>query len=392
MLNINTDMNGKGVVFVQPFSLHAHAGGARIMRSLLKDAPVPWVSIFTSPLLSLNAEEEEIHLPIRPSFGRIENTRVAKFLYFFEVLFSLKFKYKLFNLCKQINPVAMHGIAHGMDFWFAYEVAKKLKIPFYLSIHDDIKGIYKGKPGFNKAISRAGVAWREAKECFVISREMGEEYSIRYGRRDYRIVTDGVSFVPDAPVSRPANRLKVYFMGVTHFGYRKNFDALIAALNKVKVLKPEYQISFTCRGKFIGSSVNGVSVEILPWAGDEVITNDIQQADVLYLPLSFQKEYDLLAKYSLPTKMVTYLASGIPILFHGPEDTAVFRLLKDNQAGIIVDSLDTDRIVKALLEAKTASEKVVISALNKAREEFLISDVRDRFWSAFKPYLLSATN
>ncbi len=38
------------------------------------------------------------------------------------------------------------------------------------------------------------------------------------------------------------------------------------------------------------------------------------------------------ARYSLSTKMVTYAGSGVPILYHGPADSAAYELLNKNNA------------------------------------------------------------
>ena len=61
------------VVFTQPFSLVSAGGGPRILRSLLKDAPVPTLAVCTAP--PSQCHDSELQVPLRPNFGRIERTR-----------------------------------------------------------------------------------------------------------------------------------------------------------------------------------------------------------------------------------------------------------------------------------------------------------------------------
>jgi hypothetical protein len=68
----------RGIVFTQPFSVTSTTGGGggRILRSLLRNAPMPALCICTSPEIPKPKSPDEIHLPIRPFFGRIEHTRL----------------------------------------------------------------------------------------------------------------------------------------------------------------------------------------------------------------------------------------------------------------------------------------------------------------------------
>ena len=70
------EKKAKPVVFVQPFSLGSAGGGARILRALIEQAPLAVQSICSSPEKP-KAWRDEVHLPSRPSWGRIEYSRLA---------------------------------------------------------------------------------------------------------------------------------------------------------------------------------------------------------------------------------------------------------------------------------------------------------------------------
>ena len=64
------------------------------------------------------------------------------------------------------------------------------------------------------------------------------------------------------------------------------------------------------------------------------IERDLENADLLYMPIPFGKEHENFARYSVSTKMVTYAGTGIPILYHGPTNSAAFGILGGNKAAI----------------------------------------------------------
>jgi hypothetical protein len=109
--------------------------------------------------------------------------------------------------------------------------------------------------------------------------------------------------------------------------------------------------------------------------------------DFLYLPLPFGEKYQSFSRYSLSTKMVTYLGSGLPIIYHGPEDAAAGKLLSNANAGIFLTSLDPNLISKALYDLDRSLEKLVENALNLAKSQFMLSDVQSRFWTILNSHI-----
>jgi hypothetical protein len=228
-----------------------------------------------------------------------------------------------------------------------------------------------GHPLKGQMVAALGKAWRSAKGIFVISDEIGQEYSRRYGAREYQIVTDGLTYVAEAPQSRPSRSLRVYFMGLFHPGYRANLRAVLDALKIVRSQHPDWDISVTSRSGYILCSVNTDASEV---------ETDLLSADLLYQPLPFEAELANFGRFSMSTKMVTYLGSGLPILYHGPEDAAAFKLLTGHRAAIMCTTLDAETIAKQLVEAASNREIIVNNALALARARFMLADQQRRFW------------
>ena len=225
------------IAFVQPFPLDGHGGGARILRSLLEEAPCPYLGVCTAPSLSAPLRDGvEVHVPRRPAFGRLDATRLYRQFDRLETLLSGSFKERLARVFEAHGVTAVHAIPHGLDFWHAFEVAEQLGLPYVLNVHDDLPYNLAGVPYLPLAMERLGHVWRHAHARVVISEAMGEEYNRRYGTRPYVVVTDGLRTV--APHPRRPEGLRVYFMGSIHLSYEANFDALFRALSLVREKDP----------------------------------------------------------------------------------------------------------------------------------------------------------
>ena len=379
-----SDRAGK-ILFVQPFSLGASGGGGgRILRALLEHAPMPWHSVCCSPRKP-RKWPNETHLPTRPSWGKVETSRLAKFPKMTMSIFARRFRRRLKSLCQQSNARAIHTVPHsGLDFVHAHTVARELALPFFISLHDDLAytTARELRPSVREPAMRK--AWLNADARFVISDALGQEYSRRYGAREYQVVTDGVKALPSVRRGSPSQRLRVYFMGLFHLTYEPNLRALLEALVLFEREHPGATFEVTCRCEYIRPHVwkDLKPVRVLPFADEAQIARDMQDADLLYMPMPFGQKHENFTRYSVSTKMVTYVGSGVPIIYHGPSASAAFELLQRNKAAIFLTTLDPKEIARLLAQVTdTVRDNVVGNALALAGREFMIADQTRKFWN-----------
>jgi len=378
------------IVFTHPFGLQSPSGGSRIMRALLKEAPFSFISVATSPhnppATNLG---REIHLPLRPGFGRIERTRLAGLADSIAPLFAKRFARQLEAICRRTETIAIHSIAHGgLDFYTGLLVARKLSVPYFLQVHDDF--IFSARGVRSEATAHTAVqhAWTEAAARFVVCRVLGEEYSRRYGQRDYTVITDGVERIASAPRQRSATDLRIYFMGLFHLDYEPNLKVLLNALARLNEEKIAGEISITLRcGGLRPGLLDGYEkfVRVLPFASEAIVQSDMEQADLLYLPLPFETKYESFVRFSLSTKMVTYLGSGIPILYHGPGNSAVHQLLAAHNAALLCTQPASEDLLPMLnryVNNRESGSEIVRNALALARSDFRLDQIKTRFWNA----------
>jgi hypothetical protein len=334
---------------------------------------------------------EEIHIPSRPYLGRIERTRFAWIANAVEGLFAKQFERKIEEACLRRGATAIHSVSHGATFMRGYRVARRLRIPYFLSLHDDLGYLLEGHPRRWELVEALGEVWCGADARFAISDELGKDCSARYGERVYHLVTDGLESLSEAR-QVPDQGLHIYFMGLFHVTYEDNLRALLHGLRLFGEMFPTVATTVTCRCGTIRPEALGraLNVRILPFGSEADVQSDLQKANLLYLPLPFQPEAQAFARFSLSTKMITYLGSGIQTLYHGPADAAACRLLRDNNAAWIVNSLDGAELKVILQQAFSDANRRAESVRNGmalARRRFMLRDQRERFWTPIQQRL-----
>lgn len=373
------------VVSVQAFGITAPGGGPRILRALFDDAPLPVVSVCTTTSPPPPADPfAELWRPARPAFGRLEATRAGGPLGTLETVLAGRLERQIAAACREHGATAVHAVAHASDFWPALRAAERAGLPFVLTVHDDPRYVLRSRPELALVLRRLGDAWRRADRRFVIGALLGEEYCARYGEAEYSVVTDGLADEDIAAEPVRPGGLRVYFAGLFHRAYTDNvrpFAAGLAEAGAARGVAPGLRLRCGVLPAELDAAELGATV--MPFGPEEVVARDIAAADFVYMPLPFGAEYRDFFRFSLSTKMVTYLGCGRPIVYHGPAEGAAYEILARHDAAIFVHSLEPDAIRDALVAGAERSRDIAANALALARRDFRIADQRERFWSAF---------
>lgn len=370
------------IAFVQHFGLDSGGGGPKIYRGLLPGLNEPFFSICTHvgtpPPTSIATE---LSIAPRPYFGRLERTRFSPWLRYMLPCFEQQFRQQLIDALEQFGATKVHALAHELDFWQALQAARHLNLPYYLTVHDHILEVQRKRQ--QVALAMMQEAWQAARAVAVICDPLGEDYCRRFGKRDYVVITDGCATVAEKPLPVRSDRVSVYFMGLVHGDYSANFKAISEAISMMQASDSALSPSLTIRGTMEKKLLPGTQATYLPWGDDEAIKKDMSTADLLYLPLPFQKELENFPRFSLSTKMVTYLASGVPILYHGPRYAAAAKLLEEHDAAIIVDTLNPDAITKIIKDSVHRRHVIAENGLRLAVKDFSLAENRRRFAELF---------
>jgi hypothetical protein len=128
-----------------------------------------------------------------------------------------------------------------------------------------------------------------------------------------------------------------------------------------------------------------MNIEYLGWRSQKETIEIFENSDLLYCPYWFDPNFEMESKLSFPSKLSSYLASGRPVLFHGPDYSSPGRFLKENQAAALCFSLDANLLKVTIEKFILDDEYYEAICVNgrKAFDNFLSMDCMEKNFREF---------
>lgn len=225
---------------------------------------------------------------------------------------------------------------------------------------------------------------QRANVRFAVSREMAAHYEESFGK-SWVVVHNGVR-ARSLPETNGSSKPRQVLLAGDVNVFR--FDAVIAFAEAIERhnRRSGAAIEFTVMGEVAEqhrSSLSGL-VKMLGRRSHSECLDAMKAADLLYLPLAFDKKSARISRYSLPTKLPEYLATGKSVFFHAPQESAVFRVaerydLTPRLATIEPAALDAFVETWANGNGAHCPDK----AMRALQEEFDIDTLAAQFQAAF---------
>lgn len=285
---------------------------------------------------------------------------VTNYLGIYPFLDRIRVTEQLIRWIKEFNPDYIYSQLSNRELIkFVGDLNVQLKIPIVIHIMDDWpltlnkKGILKNY--WDKKI------YKELKNLldkatyrFAISKAMAEEYSIRYSG-EWKVFHNCIdiniwSKEHKIDYKLKQNILKVLYTGRIGIANSDQIQIMAkyfsTAIEKDRlefhIYTPNFDSPTAIRLKDFKNTFVHKPVEY------KEIPGLLKLYDLLYLPLDFSYEGRKFSKFSMPTKIIEYMISSVPILVHSPEDSAVFRYAKELDFAYLLPSNDFDDVEKLL--------------------------------------------
>jgi hypothetical protein len=116
----------------------------------------------------------------------------------------------------------------------------------------------------------------------------------------------------------------------------------------------------------MGLDISCVDCQFIP---KDQLKETILDADVLYLALGFDTEVQKEVEVVLPTRLMDYLPSGIPIIAHGPANTWTLKEAKRRSWAHWINTLDADELFESISTflSKTNHEELISMAIKESQ-------------------------
>jgi len=252
---------------------------------------------------------------------------------------------KLVEPLRAFGCAAVVGIGHGYGWWPAWLVARTLKVPFHLIVHDHWKNFLTIRPELHQhAERRFQTAYRGAASRLLISPGMVQRYQANYGMAG-TLLYPSRRYGSIDPLEISNQRSSRDAFVIAYAGGLSSWSklALIDLAHAVAPLGTQVRIHQTIRLEELESlGLKTANVCIVPFQSAESLQRDlVANSDVLFLPMSFAPEDRDNVELCFPSKLVDYTATGLPLLIRAPVyGTAVKWALENPGVGEIVNTPD----------------------------------------------------
>lgn len=284
------------------------------------------------------------------------------------------------RLIRREKIQAIFAVQWGHFYAAAYLMHKLTKCPLYFYAMDDHEGRHASRalePPVYAALM--GPSMRAARRVWSVSEGMRENLLRRFGKDSSLLLptADVSEFEKYAPQLAPATSgLQIAYTGAV---YGMQLDALA---NLVRIVDsgfaprsgdPSAQLTL-----YTSASASYLAKIGLPIGShvrlDEVkhthMPQALAKAHIAFLPMSFDPEMKHVVSTSIPSKISEYLASGVPILAHGPAYCSAVRYCREFDCALVVDQPDEAALREALQRLATDQalrEKLSRNAREAAR-------------------------
>jgi glycosyltransferase involved in cell wall biosynthesis len=159
------------------------------------------------------------------------------------------------------------------------------------------------------------------------------------------------------PGSAPG-ALRVAFAGALNFATIPGIDLLVEALQSPALSKIKWSLDLTgAWPKDLRQfGWDDERVHAHGWPPQQEMHAVLRQADVLYLPYSFDQAQLRFVQTSFPSKLADYLAAGKPVLICAPPESGVVPYAREGGFAELVDRPDKDLLAAALVRLATSPE------------------------------------
>jgi glycosyltransferase involved in cell wall biosynthesis len=288
-------------------------------------------------------------------------------------------KFRRTNLSNAVERIKATVAEHKIDTvwvfmnsWYTIQIAAELadtRIPYVTHVWDSPEYLAKKSyfPSFvkKKLMSDFSKAMKGAARAVTVSKAMTEIYLRDYGVSSIPMVfcppkSSWRKFLPKSN-DRP---IEVIFAG-SLYAYAQ-WNSFLDAVEWNNKNDQKRTINVTCVGNVSRWAKKRKWVNYLSLQPIDKAATMVNNADVAYLPYWMDRSHAHFVKTAFPGKMSFYIASGTPVLFHGPVDSTPTEFINSNKIGQTCHSNLKEEIIQKI-EAIFAPDFISSFKINQER-------------------------
>lgn len=305
------------------------------------------------------------------------------------------------NAIKQVHPDCIWVIPHDWSIFPLYKVLVRNEetTRFQVTIQDYPDAHHHGSVwGYQRAARMASMQeelYAKATSRDATSLPMLADLEAKTGAKGAQMLHQGLeeadfSFLEQIAIgNRHSAIVKIAYAGTILVS--KEFASFVEQVKQISSLKSEIH---DCQFEIHFWGAHSYRQE--PWfSGDWMFEHGnlperellkaLRECDWGFIPMSLNDDDPRYNRFSFPTKFITYLAAGLPVIAMGHLESSVMKMAQNYEVGLsISDSGILPFTFASALADPDAKAKYRPEILRCAREQFDVKKMRQRLWRNLK--------
>lgn len=293
--------------------------------------------------------------------ARVLNSRLSKFYLSYVARGAAGRARRIGPLLQGFMPQGVVTVAHGTSWITAAKWAEASRLPLHLIVHDDwlsCIGLSSRLESWLQA--KFASIYRQSETRWCVSSYMRSYYEEQLGVRGEILLPtrahDTIVFTePKARSTCTDPGFTVAYGGaITVPGYAEAIRMLADSLQRVRgrvlLFSPLSGDSLPTLG------LNLPNVELRGMRpSSEFIVQAREEADALFVPMSFEESQRKNMQVSFPSKFTDYTCIGLPIIVHGPEYCSAVRFAREYEGFALVSTSKDQAALNSIIETLAGS-------------------------------------
>jgi glycosyltransferase involved in cell wall biosynthesis len=342
------------LIYIGDVPIERSYHGSLVLYRLLEDYPAGSLTVIETGTKSISAQRltgvSYLSLPMR---SRWLDTRFHSLVLSWSMIRAARPDF--LNKLSELNFDAVMTVGHGLGWLLAAAVADGTGVPLHLIMHDDWPRIANVPQQVRNWLDRSfGRVYRQASSRMCVSPFMREDYSARY-RCDAEVLypsraKNSVDFETGPTRVRPDDaQLRIAFAGtINSEGYVRVLRQLSQSLSKISGRLLLFGPITQEAAKQYGLDDQHVVLGGL-LSPSELIVRLRNDADALFVPMSFDRSERSNMKMAFPSKLADYTATGLPLLIYGPPYCSAVHWAQDNPGVAEVIAVEDPALLAAAI-------------------------------------------
>ncbi len=190
-----------------------------------------------------------------------------------------------------------------------------------------------------------------ASKIIVMNEVLADYYQFKYGVK-CGVLPHSVSIKNEEEAAVPENGLMNEVPEIVFSGKLSQYqeDSLLNLKRAIQILPQKIRLKIYASNKpaylrKLGLYGENVTIDHL---NHEKLMEELNKADILFLPLSFKYSESMVVKSAFPAKTMDYLLARRPILVHAPKDSFIVGYAQRNNFAVCVAENDVNLLASAI--------------------------------------------